>query len=184
LSIETPDQFGTGTAIGIGDVVARAKLRLFPRAAFESAVLVDLSLPTGDKQNFLGTGKTKLKATYIASKSIRRFTPHLNAGYEVRIGETKLNVFDYRVGTEIMATPKLTLATDMIGIVRPHASTLFRSTVLGNQQLLGRSEIDGVIGGKWKLGADRALLFNLLVPLNTSGVRPSSVVTVGMQMTL
>src|SRR5439155_25510141 len=69
LSVETPDQMGTGTAIGIGDIVMRGKYRLMPKASFESAVLADLSLPTGDKENFLGTGKTKLKATYIASVS-------------------------------------------------------------------------------------------------------------------
>ena len=184
LSVETPDQMGTGTAIGIGDIVMRGKYRLMPRASFESAVLADLSLPTGDKENFLGTGKTKLKATYIASVSVRRFTPHLNAAYEVRFGETKLDAFDYRIGTEIAASPKMTLTTDLIGVIRPRASTLFRSTVLGDQQLIGHSEIDGVVGGKWRLAGDRAFLFNLLVPLNNAGVRPTSVVTIGLQMTL
>src|SRR5262249_40032871 len=78
-NIETPDQYGTGNAVGIGDVVLLGKYRLMPKAPFESAVLADLTLPTGDKNNFLGTGATKLKATYIISKTIHRLTPHLNA---------------------------------------------------------------------------------------------------------
>lgn len=182
-TIETPDQAGTGTAVGVGDLVARAKFRLMPRAGFDSALLADLSLPTGDKANFLGTGKTKLKVTYIASMKIHSFTPHVNAGYELRFGETKLDIFDYRIGTEMMASPKLTIATDLIGVFRPHASTLFRSPVLGDQQLVGHSEIDGVLGGKWKMSSTRAFLFNLLAPLNSSGIRPSFVATVGIQMT-
>src|SRR6202022_2728262 len=110
------------------------------------------------------------------SAHLRGFTPPLNVGYEARFGETKLDSFDYRAGTEIAATPKLTMAVDMIGLYRPHASTLFRSVVLGDQHLLGRSEIDGVIGGKWRGTTDRALLFNLLVPLNTSRTRPGRLV--------
>src|SRR5207253_9709523 len=66
--------------------------------------------------------------TYIASKTINRFTPHLNAGYEIRFGDTELNIFDYRFGTEIAATPKFTITGDVIGAVRPHASNLFRSS--------------------------------------------------------
>ena len=183
-NVETPDQFGTAEAVGIGDVVARAKYRLMPKASFESAVLADLTLPTGDKNNFLGTGATKIKATYIFSKTVHRFTPHLNAGYEFRFGDTDLNLLDYRFGTEIAATPRITLTADVIGAIRPHASSLFRGIALGDQQLIGHSEIDGSIGTKWKLTSDRALLFNILIPLNKSGIRPTTVITAGLQMPL
>lgn len=183
-TVETSDQYGTAEAVGIGDVVARAKYRLMPKASFESAVLADLTLPTGEKANFLGTGATKLKATYIFSKTVRRFTPHLNAGYEYRFGDTKLDLFDYRFGTEVAATPRLTVTTDIIGAIRPHASSLFRGSALGDQQLIGHSEIDGSVGTKWKLANDRALLFNILIPLNKSGIRPTAVITAGLQMPL
>jgi hypothetical protein len=95
-----------------------------------------------------------------------------------------LNSFDYRVGSEIAATPRLTLSTEILGVVRPHASGLFRSDLLGNQRLVGRSEIDGTFGGKWKLAGDRAVVFNLLFPLNTAGIRPTYVITAGVQSTL
>jgi hypothetical protein len=183
-NVQTPDQFGTGSAVGIGDVVARAKYRLMPKASFESAVLADLTLPTGDKKDFLGTGAMKLKAIYIISKTVHRFTPHLNAGYEYRFGDTKLDLFDYRFGTEIAATPRLTFTADVIGAIRPHASSLFRGVALGNQELIGHSEIDGAFGTKWKMSSDRALLFNILVPLNKSGIRPTTVITAGLQMPL
>ena len=39
-------------------------------------------------------------------------------------------------------------------------------------------------GGKWKLGGDKALLFNLLVPMNNAGIRPTTVITAGIQMQL
>ena len=183
-SVETPDQLGTGTAIGIGDMVLRGKLRLAPFGGLDSAVLTDLTLPTGDRENFLGTGRVQLRVEYIASKTIRRFTPHVNVGYQARFSDMNLNVADYRLGSEILASPSLTLSTDILGVYRPHGASLFRSAILQNEQLIGRSEIDGAIGGKWKLNTDRAFILNLLLPLNTSGVRPNYVVTAGLQMTM
>src|SRR5205823_5239245 len=121
---------------------------------------------------------------YIASKTIKRFTPHLNAGYQARFGDMDLNVFDYRLGTEVLATPRFTVSSDLLGIYRPHGGSLFRSSILENEALIGRSEIDGTIGGKWKVAPDRAMIINFLAPLNKSGVRPSYVVTAGLQMTL
>lgn len=183
-SVQTPDQLGTGTAVGVGDLVARAKYRLTPFGGIDSAVLADLTLPTGDRENFLGIGRVQLRVEYIASKTLKRFTPHLNAGYQARFGQMNLNVADYRLGSEILASPSLTVSTDILGVYRPHGASLFRSAILQNEQLIGRSEIDGAFGGKWKLNGDRALILNLLVPLNSSGVRPNYVVTAGLQMTM
>ena len=183
-SVQTPDQLGTGTAVGIGDMVARAKLRLPAFGGLDSAAMADLTLPTGDKENFLGTGRVQLRVVYIASKNVRRITPHLNVGYQARFGEMDLNVFDYRFGTEILASPKLTLSSDILGVYRPHGASLFRSPILNNAQLIGRSEIDGAVGGKWKLNTDRAFILNFLFPMNTSGVRPNYVVTAGVQASM
>lgn len=184
LNVETPDQLGTGTAIGIGDVVMRAKLRVAPKASFAAAVLADLALPTGEKKNFLGTGHTRLKVTAIASRTMRQFTPHANLAYEVRFGQTELDAFDYRLGTDALVTPKLTLAADMIGVVRPRGSGLFENAALDGQELVGRSEIDGVLGAKWRLSENRAFILNLLTPLNATGIRPRYIMTAGLQFGL
>src|SRR5207244_9270825 len=82
-NVETPGQYGTKTAIGIGDIVARAKVRLGPKTLpFDDAVLADVTLPTGDKQNFLGNGEVRTKLTLVASTVIRNLIPHVNLGYE------------------------------------------------------------------------------------------------------
>ena len=184
-TVETPGQLGTDTAVGIGDMVARAKMRLFPKSsAFDAAVLADVSLPTGDKQNFLGTGEVRMKVTAVASTTIRSLIPHINLGYEANFGEAKLNAIDYRVGSEFAARPTLTISGDILGVIRPNAAKLFQTAALNGQALIGRQEIDGAIGGKWQIAKNRALLFNLLAPLNSRGIRASSVVTIGVQGTL
>jgi len=185
LNVETPGQLGTGTAVGIGDIVARAKIRLLPKSKpFDTAILADVSLPTGDKQNFLGTGEVRTKLTLVASTAIRNLIPHLNIGYEANWGESKLNSIDYRFGSEYAVRPTVTLSGEILGVVRPNASKLFQTAALEGQTLIGRSEIDGAFGGKWQVSKNRAFLFNLLFPMNDRGVRASSVVTVGIQGTL
>ncbi len=119
--------------------------------------------------------------TLVASKSIRGLIPHVNLGYEMNFGDTKLNVFDYRVGTEYALRQTVTLSGEILGVVRPSAQSLFRLAALDGQNLVGRSEIDGSIGGKWQLSKNRAFLFNVIVPLNNSGIRASSMITAGIQ---
>jgi hypothetical protein len=178
---ETPGQYGTGTAIGIGDIVARGKWRFLPKKPFDTAVLVDVTLPTGDKENFLGTGEVRTKVSLVASRTISRLIPHLNIGYEVNLGESKLNIVDYRIGTEYAFRPSVTLSGEILGVVRPSAASLFRSAALNNESLVGRSEIDGAMGAKWQVGKNRALLFNFILPLNDTGIRSSAAVTIGLQ---
>jgi hypothetical protein len=184
-AVETPGQYGTGTAIGIGDVVARGKVRILPKnSPIDAAVLADVSLPTGDKENFLGTGEVRTKLTFVASTVIRSLVPHINLGYEANWGESKLNAFDYRFGSEFAVRPNLTITGDILGVVRPSADKLFQTPALEGQTLIGRSDIDGALGAKYELSKNRAFLFNFLVPLNNSGVRASSAVTIGIQGTL
>ncbi len=184
-SVETPGQYGTGTAIGIGDIVARAKLRILPKLAnVDSAILADVMVPTGDNENFLGTGELRAKLTYVGSVKIRKLIPHINIGYEANFKESKLNAIDYRLGTEYALRDSVTLSAELLGIGRPSSGGLFQSPVLVGRPLVARSEIDGALGGKWQLSKNRAFLFNFIVPLNETGVRASSVVTAGIQGTL
>lgn len=181
-NVETPDQFGTVHAIGIGDVITRAKIQLASkRLPFQAAVLADVTLPSGDKKDFLGTGDLRVKGTLIASKTSTRFSPHLNIGYEWNTNNRDLSTGEYRAGSELVVTPRLTLAGDILGTIQPSGANEFRVRALEGASLIPRSQIDGAIGGKWQIN-DRTLLnVNLLAPLNSNGIRPNSVVTFGFQ---
>jgi hypothetical protein len=180
--VETSDQMAFGHAIGIGDVIARAKLQIPLRGLpIRGAVLTDITLPSGDKENFLGTGDLRVRAAFIASASGKRFSPHLNLGYEWNAGTTALSNVDYRGGLEVVATPRLTLAADVVGVIFPSAEEEFRARALDGQSLIGRSMIDGAVGAKWSLGTRSLLVFNLLFPLNDEGIRPGNAITIGLQ---
>jgi Putative MetA-pathway of phenol degradation len=72
----------SGSASGIGDVVLRGKYELYHGEHFGFATGVDVRLPTGDEQNFLGSGAVGVRPFGVISYGAR-ISPHAEVGYEV-----------------------------------------------------------------------------------------------------
>jgi len=71
----------SGTATGIGDVTIRVKDNIYRGENFQVAAVVDIRTPSGNAQEFLGSGATGIKP-FLAISSGNRFSPHLNIGYQ------------------------------------------------------------------------------------------------------
>jgi len=78
----------SGSATGLGDILLRAKYNLFRSSTTAFAAALDMRLPTGDKDNLLGTGATQTQAFFIASGEYGRWSPHVNFGYTFSNGKT------------------------------------------------------------------------------------------------
>ena len=180
-TIQTPDQMATGHALGIGDIILRGKYQLRKSLPVDLGFLTDVTLPSGQKENFLGTGDLRIKETFIVSKTGTRVAPHFNLGYEWNTNTAKLNSIDWRAGSEFLATPRLTIAGDLLGTILPSAAAEFQIRALEGQSLIARSQIDGSIGGKWQVNPRTLLTFNLMAPLNSAGIRPHTVISGGVQ---
>ncbi|MGH9459163.1 MAG: transporter, partial [Thermoanaerobaculia bacterium] len=178
---ESPGQFGTAHAMGIGDMILRAKYGL-TRLPFDAAILADVTVPTGNKANFLGTGAFRARGVFIASATGERFSPHLNLGMEVNAENENLSSIEYRLGSEWAISPRVTLVGDLLGTVRPFLGDEFEARAVETQSLVGRSEIDFALGAKYKIRDNAVLLFNYLVPMNDAGIRPETSFTFGVQM--
>jgi len=76
-----------GTASGIGDIVLRTKYRFVDAGAGGIAAGLDVRVPSGDKDNLLGTGAVQTKLLFIASGEFGRVAPHVNAGYTFSRGD-------------------------------------------------------------------------------------------------
>ncbi len=162
-------------------MILRGKFQVPAKLPFQTAFLADITLPSGDKKNFLGTGDLRTKATFIMSKTSTRFSPHFNLGYEWNTNNRDLSAIEYKGGTEIVLQPRVTLIADILGTIQSSGADQFRVRALGDESLIPRSQIDGAVGAKWQF-TDRATLnFNFLMPLNDEGIRPNNVVTVGVQ---
>ena len=104
---------------------------------------MDVRLPTGDPEKLLGTGYTQTKVMFIGGSTVGSLTPHVNVGYtfggsgmtfgpdnrwDGSSGDPELiqrqpsEEFNYTFGVDVAATPKITIAGDVIGRVveTPH----------------------------------------------------------------
>lgn len=129
-----------GHATGIGDVTLRFKGTVVSGQHASLALATDLRLPTGDEQNFLGSGTLGIRPFLIASVSAGRVAPHVNVGYEIngnsilagdvlsgRKGHLANHLF-YTVGTDIGVSKRFTLAFDFLGQRIFDAASVFNDT--------------------------------------------------------
>ena len=120
----------SGTATGIGDVTFRYKYKVYDGERAGFAFGADFRVPTGDAQNFLGSGSTGVKPFGVFSYR-SRVSPHAEVGYEVNggsilagdfIGSSATgakgampNRFIYIVGADAYLVKRLTAAFDIYG---------------------------------------------------------------------
>ncbi|HXI19951.1 MAG TPA: hypothetical protein VNH46_02645, partial [Gemmatimonadales bacterium] len=204
----TPHYFGTaqdpllsaasslnGTASGIGDLAARIKVNLAgsDRGAF--GFLAEGRFPTGNEDDFLGTGHFALRALGIASAQYGTFSPHVNMGYLYRSGKTLNDAFLATVGFDQLVSSWATFAADMIGQWQVGTSPLklpgpvtftvpyqrsVNPTSLPNMK---DNILDGSLGFKLTTASGVTFVTNALVPLNQGGMRGNVEWTAGVEYT-
>jgi hypothetical protein len=138
----------SNSAFGIGDLRLRGKYVAWHGAQEKAAVAVglDLRLPTGDANNFLGSGTWGLRPFVIYSYS-GRVSPHAGAGLEAN-GNSVLagnvtsqpvtnaqlpTVFSYSAGADASVARWLGVSADFIGTSLLNESRLETSTYQDSQ---------------------------------------------------
>lgn len=191
------------TASGIGDLTVRVKYSFLQGAGFNLAALLDVRLPTGNKEDFLGTGKTNARLIGILSRKFNDFTPHLNLGYEYRGAELDSDEFEFAAGFDHKLVSGLTFAIDILGefdLQKEEAISLFPGTETITDQAIGQNvrkvdlsniperDNDSVINAAFGLRfapSERVILLgNVLVPLNDGGLRSDLAATVGLAISI
>jgi hypothetical protein len=87
----------SGSSNGLGDMSIRAKYNFLRGDVTSLAAGLDLRLPTGDKDELLGTGATRAEMTFIYSGDYGRVSPHVNVGYTLSSGESSSAASDLEV---------------------------------------------------------------------------------------
>ncbi|MEP6783360.1 MAG: transporter [Acidobacteriota bacterium] len=180
----------SGGATGIGDMLVRAKYRFISKPGGGFAAGIDLRLPTGDADNLLGAGAAGATFTAIGSTTRGKFGPHFNLGYTTN-GDSDIvnlpNEFNYRFGSEFVATPRMTLNADLLGRTLLDAGRLELTSVEHHfhnaagvagsktfEEYAARSGslnlLDLAVGGKFNIRGNFLLNANVLFALNDAGV--------------
>lgn len=107
---------------GIGDVALRAKYHFPTSGDYDLGALLDVRLPTGSQEDYLGTGSVGVQLAFLASASLDGFTPHANVGYNYRgsaVGgegrEFNRSGVRFAVGFDQQLVPRVTFALDLLG---------------------------------------------------------------------
>ena len=147
-----------GSKTGVGDIILRAKYTFAPMADMPSmAVLGQITTPTGDEKNLLGSGEAKFKGMFIASRRFKGITPHVNLAYEVTTGDNVQDNLTYAIGADARMSPIFTVAADILGRYNPH------------QHEIGNHLVDLAFAVKWNPFKQFNAPFNayVVIPLNS-----------------
>lgn len=200
----------SGNAAGLGDLALRLKYRFVQGANANMAFLIDARVPTGDETNFLGTGKTSVRFSAILSQNFGDFTPHLNAGYDLRTADADSDEFEFALGFDQKVASGLTFAFDIMGEIdlnKDEAIALFPGITTIEDRIFNedgsqagsilrrindsnipndiRDHIINAAAGFRYAPSDKVqLLGNILIPLNEGGLRPNFATTFGISISL
>lgn len=191
-------QFSNGTdeqtlnrdeeASGIGDMVFRAKYRLSDTSVGVFALGGDLRLPTGQERDLLGTGATQGTAWLLALYNGAPMATHANIGYAAS-NKGQADEFLFRVGADVVADSKLTLAADILGNVSksqkvalgqqdyvytnptpPPTTDVKTFSLVTLEEDATRTVLNGSVGFRMNLFQTVLLSGNVLFPLTDTGL--------------
>jgi hypothetical protein len=149
---------------GISDISLEAKWRFFEKDGLSFALKPGITLPTGDEDKGLGTGKVTYSLFFITTKEIEPWAFHLNLGYvrnENKIDERK-DIWHASLASELEVIKDLKVVAN-IGVERnpERGSNTHPAFILGGliYSLTENIDIDiGVKGGLNKAENDLTLL--------------------------
>ena len=87
------------------------------QAAFQTAVLADFTFPSGEKEDFLGTGDFRVKTT-SSPRQREKVLASRQRSNRGQPNKPQVEQRRYRLGSEYSATPRLTSVGDLLGVIR------------------------------------------------------------------
>lgn len=102
---------------GISDISFELKYRFFEKEKISFALKPSFTVPTGDEEKGLGTGKITYSLYFIGTKEFERTILHFNLGYirnENKLDERE-NIYHLSVACELPVSEKLTIVGDIAG---------------------------------------------------------------------
>jgi len=168
-------------AVGVGDLLFRGKYAVHHGQPFDIAVGLGLSLPTGNRNDFQGTGTTRVLPTLVLSRVIaERFQPLLNLSVDVNADNVDRSVFRWAVGTTAQIIGPLTGAVVFLGRNEFSAQTDAIAAPFFLQ--IERNDFyDASIGFRYLFGDSGVISANAIVPLNRDGFRADVIPTVEVE---
>jgi hypothetical protein len=180
------------SATGLGDIAVRSKVRLLGQRGTGVALIGDVRLPTGRKDDLLGAGAVSFRALVSGSIESGPIAVDVNGGVTTGGVSDEVN---YRGAVSLSPSPHLTLVGELLGrrladvgsIVQsraPHPTIAGVDTIRLVSTGTSTHTAVAVAGFKWNIVGNWLVNGNVSVPLTASGLRARMVPIVGVAYTL
>jgi Putative MetA-pathway of phenol degradation len=187
-----------GKKIGVGDILLRAKYQLPRVGIFRQALGLQFRLPSGNQDNFQGTGSFEASPFYYASTVLwGRVEPHANLGVDLKADDVEGSQGRYGVGVDVDVIKRIGVAIDFLGRSQFASSAsadetnFLHLTPTGPalRPLLGvefdrKDFFDLSFGARFNVWRQVMVFANGIYALNDDGLRNDSVIpTIGFEGT-
>jgi hypothetical protein len=169
---------GSASVTGLADIALRAKYSIVQAREAGLAANVELRLPTGKEEQFLGAGSAAFHASAIASVEGRRIGAHFKAGFatggvsdEVNFGAAIVVAASSRFNVvgEIFGR-KLSELTRIAEVTAPHPLLPNVATTRLLPETVGANTVLALAGFKWNFAETWLLNANVLFPMTNTGL--------------
>jgi hypothetical protein len=187
-----PQAQASASASGVGDIVFRGKYNVMRRGGTGVAIGAEMTLPTGAKENLLGSGETVVRPRVVASLEGARIGVHGDAGYSVGGFSRQL---DYATAVTVAATPRVTVGAELLGhrfakggqlteTTAPHHQLIGVDTIRLTSVTAATQRVLAIAGVKWNVAASMLLNVSVLRPLTDAGLNPVWVPVIAVEYSL
>src|SRR5438128_1676089 len=171
---------GSDDAVGIGDLLLRAKWVPLRSDWVDVATQLGLGLPTGSRNNFQGTGTTRLQPTLILSHIYGRFEPLVNVDIDLNTNDVSRSVVGWAAGGTAQVIHRLSVSVVFLGrhelapLTEPIAMPFFF-------QIERNDQYSASLGYRWRFATSGFVSANAIVPLNDQGLQATVIPTLELE---
>jgi hypothetical protein len=168
-------------AVGIGDILLRAKYVLLRGDYVDAAAQLGLSLPTGNRNDLQGTGTTRLQPTLVLSHVIAdRFEPFLDVGVDYNTNEVSRSVVRWGLGGTAQIVDRFSATVAFFGR-HELAAQADPIKIPFFFQIERNDQYDASVGFRCRFADTGFVGLNAIVPLNEDGLRPDVIPTLEVE---
>jgi hypothetical protein len=169
---------GSASVTGLADVALRAKYSILQTREAGVAANVEVRLPTGNEEQFLGAGSAAFHASAVASVEGRRIGSHFRAGF---VAGGVSDEVDFGAAVVLAATSRFNIVGEIFGrklseltriaeVTAPHPQLPNVATTRLLPESVGANTAFALAGFKWNFAETWLLNANVLFPLTSNGL--------------
>jgi len=169
---------GSASVTGLADIAVRAKYSFVQTRDAGIAANVELRLPTGAEEQFIGAGTAGFRASAIASFEGRRVGSHFRAG--IATGGVSDEI-DFGGAVVVAASSRFNVVGEIFGrrlseltriaeVTAPHPQLPNVATTRLLPESVGANTMLALAGFKWNFAETWLLNANVLFPLTKNGL--------------